>query len=241
MKDQNTSLSALNAVLDQIVRDWISIVNLDVEFCFAYDDDDPNPCTSAISGYQADAYNFADFGSCVVGDEGPIAVTSWPNLGGKTAIISTSIRVNFPEPLMRIFKHHVSQELFEHPFEYVAFDCKIDLPDVERYSIMMYLSGAVRNIQLDAYSETVLRKNASALMVALEPYALWFEFAAHLADDLEDANKRALLIKHLRVICAYLDCSGDLSFAKLTTLCGVAGSLQPAASLIQKKMPELVV
>ena len=35
MKDQNTSLSALNAVLDQIVRDWISIVNLDVEFCFA--------------------------------------------------------------------------------------------------------------------------------------------------------------------------------------------------------------
>ena len=207
MKDQNTSLSALNAVLDQIVRDWISIVNLDVEFCFAYDDDDPNPYTSAISGYQADAYNFADFGSCVVGDEGPIAVTSWPNLGGKTAIISTSIRVNFPEPLMRIFKHHVSQELFEHPFEYVAFDCKIDLPDVERYSIMMYLSGAVRNIQLDAYSETVLRKNASALMVALEPYALWFEFAAHLADDLEDANKRALLIKHLRVICAYSSCS----------------------------------
>ena len=67
------------------------------------------------------------------------------------------------------------------------------------------------------------------------------KFAAHLADDLEDANKRALLIKHLRVICAYLDCSGDLSFAKLTTLCGVAGSLQPAASLIQKKMPELVV
>ena len=241
MKDQNTSLSALNAVLDQIVRDWISIVNLDVEFCFAYDDDDPNPYTSAISGYQADAYNFADFGSCVVGDEGPIAVTSWPNLGGKTAIISTSIRVNFPKPLMRIFKRHVSQELFEHPFEYVAFDCKIDLPDVERYSIMMYLSGAVRNIQLDAYSETVLHKNASALMVALEPYALWFEFAAHLADDLENANKRALLIKHLRVICAYLDCSGDLSFAKLTTLCGVAGSLQPAASLIKKKMPELVV
>ena len=241
MKDQNTSLSALNAVLDQIVRDWISIVNLDVEFCFAYDDDDPNPYTSAISGYHAEAFNFADFGSCIVDDEGPITVTSWPNLGGKTAIISTSIRVNFPEPLMRIFKHHVSQELFEHPFEYVAFDCKIDLPDVERYSIMMYLSGAVRNIQLDAYSETVLRKNASALMVALEPYALWFEFAAHLADDLEDANKRALLIKHLRVICAYLDCSGDLSFAKLTTLCGVAGSLQPAASLIQKKMPELVV
>jgi len=241
MKDQNTSLSALNAVLDQIVRDWISIVNLDVEFCFAYDDDDPNPYTSAISGYHTEAFNFADFGSCIVDDEGPITVTSWPNLGGKTAIISTSIRVNFPEPLMRIFKRHVSQELFEHPFEYVAFDCKIDLPDVERYSIMMYLSGAVRNIRLDAYSETVLRKNASALMVALEPYALWFEFAAHLADDLEDANKRALLIKHLRAICAYLDCSGDLSFAKLTTLCGVAGSLQPAASLIHKKMPELVV
>ena len=241
MKDQNTSLSALNAVLDQIVRDWISIVNLDVEFCFAYDDDDPNPYTSAISGYHTEAFNFADFGSCIVDDEGPITVTSWPNLGGKTAIISTSIRVNFPEPLMRIFKRHVSQELFEHPFEYVAFDCKIDLPDVERYSIMMYLSGAVRNIRLDAYSETVLRKNASALMVALEPYALWFEFAAHLADDLENANKRALLIKHLRVICAYLDCSGDLSFAKLTTLCGVAGSLQPAASLIKKKIPELVV
>ena len=241
MSNQNTSVSALNAVLDQIVRDWISIVNLDVEFCFAYDDDDPNPYTSDISGYQADAFNFADFGSCVVDDEGPIAVTSCPNLGRKTATISTSIRVNFPEPLMRIFKHHVSREIFEHPFEYVAFNCKIDLPDVERYCVMMYLSGSVHNIRLDAYSETVLRKNASALRAALEPYGLWFKFAAYLADDLVDDNKRALLIKHLRAICSYLECNGDLNFAKMTTLCGVAGSLQPAVSVITKKMPELVV
>ena len=39
MNNHTTGVTELNAVLDQIVRDWISIVNLDVEFCFAYDDD----------------------------------------------------------------------------------------------------------------------------------------------------------------------------------------------------------
>lgn len=241
MNNHSTGVTELNAVLEKLVQHWICIINVDVEFCFTYDDDDPNPYTSTINGYQADAYHLDDFGSCCVDDEGPITVTSWPNLGGRTASISTSIRVNFPDPLMQIFKHHVSQELFEHPFEFIAFDCKIDLPYVERYSITMYLSGSVRDIRLDAYSETVLRKNASALIAALEPYALWFEYAAYLADQFVEEDKHAFLIKHLRAICEYLDHSGDLSFAEMTTLCGVAGSLQPAVSLIQKKMPELVV
>jgi hypothetical protein len=241
MNNQNSAVMELNAVLEKLVQHWICIINVDVEFCFTYDDDNPNPYTSTINGYQADAYHLDDFGSCCVDDEGPITVTSWPNLGGRTASISTSIRVNFPDPLMQIFKYHVSQELFEHPFEYIAFDCKIDLPAVESYSLMMYLHGSIRDIRLDAYSETVLRPNASALIAALEPYAFWFKYAAYLADRFEDENERALLIKHLRAICTYLERSDDQSFAKMTSLCSIAGSLQPAVSLIQKKMPELVV
>ena len=70
---------------------------------------------------------------------------------------------------------------------------------------------------------------------------MWVKYAAYLADRFEDENERALLIKHLRAICTYLERSDDQSFAKMTSLCSIAGSLQPAVSLIQKKMPELVV
>ena len=241
MNNQSAGVLELNAVLEKLVQNWVAIINVDTEFCFFYSDDDPDPYTSNVIGYQADAYHFDGFGSCSVDDEGPITVTSWPNLGSRTAIISTSIRVNFPEPLMQIFKHHLSEQLFEHPFEYIAFDCKIDLPAVESYSLMMYLHGSIRDIRLDAYSETVLRPNASALIAALEPYAFWFKYAAYLADRFEDENERALLIAHLRAICTYLERSDDQSFAKMTSLCSIAGSLQPAVSLIQKKMPELVV
>jgi hypothetical protein len=241
MNNQSTGVSELNAVLEKLVQNWIAIINVDAEFCFCYGDDDPDPYTSNVTGYQADAYHFNGFGSCSVDDKGPITVTSWPNLGGRTAVISTSIRVNFPDPLMQIFKHYVSEQLFEHPFEYIAFSCKIDLPAVESYSLMMYLNGSIRDIRLDAYSETVLRQNASELIAALEPYAFWFEYAAHLAVRLEDEKEHALLIAHLRAICTYLDRSDDQNFAKMTSLCSIAGSLQPAVSFIQKKMPELVV
>ena len=241
MNNQSIGVSELNAALEKLVQNWIAIINLDTEFCFFYSDDDPDPYTSNVIGFQANAYHFDGFGSCSVDDEGPITVTSVPNLGGRTAVISTSIHVDFSDPLMRTFKHHLSEQLFEHPFEYIAFDCKIDLPAVESYSLMIYLHGAIRDIRLDGYSETVLRQNASALIAALEPYAFWFEFAAYLAVRLEDENEHALLMAHLRAICTYVEHSDDQSFAKMTSLCTIAGSLQPAVSFIQKKMPELVV
>ena len=106
---------------------------------------------------------------------------------------------------------------------------------------MMFLHGAVGDIRLDAFSETVFRTNSAALATELHLYAPWFRYAASLADQFVDDNKHALLIKHLRAICAYLGHGGELKFAKLTSLCDVAGSLQPAVSLIQKKMPELTV
>jgi hypothetical protein len=182
-----------------------------------------------------------DFGNCVIWDEGNIIVMNLPNHGGKAGLISTSIRIEFPEPLKTVFEKHASSELFDHSCDYVGFDCKIDLHDVERFSLMMYLHGAVRNIRLDAFSETVFRTKSAALATELQLYAPWFQYAASLADQFLDDNKHALLIKHLRAICVCLGQGGELKFAKLTSLCDVAGSLQPAVSLIQKKMPELTV
>lgn len=164
-----------------------------------------------------------------------------PERGGRAGVISTSIRIEFPEPLKTIFEKHVSKELFDHSCDYVGFDCKIDLPDVERFSLMMYLHGAVRNIRLDAFSETVFRMNAAALAAELQVYAPWFRYAASLAGQFVDETKHAVLIQDLRTVCLYIDRGSDLNFAKLTSLCDVAGSLQPVVSLIQKKMPELVV
>lgn len=241
MNTQSTGMTELNAVLDQMVRDWICIINLDTEFGFTYSDDDPNPYTSTITGFQADVFQSHDFGNCVIWDEGNITVINLPERGGKAGVISTSIRIEFPEPLKTIFEKHVSKELFDHSCDYVGFDCKIDLPDVERFSLMMYLHGAVRNIRLDAFSETVFRMNAAALAAELQVYAPWFRYAASLAGQFVDETKHAVLIQDLRTVCLYIDRGSDLNFAKLTSLCDVAGSLQPVVSLIQKKMPELVV
>ena len=241
MKNQSTGVTELNAILDQMVRDWICIINLDAEFCFSYDDDDPNPYRSTITGFQADVFQCHDFGNCVIWDDGNITVINLPDHGGRAGLISTSIRIEFPEPLKTVSEKHASSELFEHSCDYVGFDCEIDLHDVERFSLMMYLHGAVRDIRLGAFSETVFRTNAAALATELQVYAPWFHYAAYLADQFVDEGKHALLIKHLRAICAYLGHGGELKFAKLTSLCDVAGSLQPAVSVIKKKMPELVV
>ena len=238
MNTQSTGVTELNAVLDQMVRDWICIINLDTEFCFTYSDDDPNPYTSTITGFQADVFQSHDFGKCIIWDEGNITVKNLPNHGGRAGLISTSIRIEFPEPLKTIFEKYACYELFDHSCDYVGFDCKIDLPDVERFSLMMYLHGAVRDIRLDAFSETVFRTNAAALATELQVYAPWFRYGASIADQFVDDHRHALLIAHLRAICTYLGHGGELKFTKLTSLCDVAGSLQPAVSLIQKKMPE---
>lgn len=240
MIDPGTGVRELNAILEKMVRNWVCIVNLDAEFCFSYDKDDPNPRTSTINGYRADTYHCPDFGTCIIGDNGNITVTGLPNQGRKMAVISTSIRLVFPEALMQIFRQHVSQEIFEHPCNYIGFDCKIDLPDMARFSVMIFLNGSVRDIRLDAWSETVLRTNVAALSGALQPYTAWFDYAAALADQFDDEAQHAVLIRQLRMICAYLGQGGQLSFEKLTSLCDVAGNLQPVCSVIQKKTPQLV-
>ena len=241
MNNHSTGVTELNAILDQMVRDWICIINLDAEFCFTYNDDDPNPYTSTITGFQADVFQCHDFGNCFIWDEGNITVINLPDHGGRAGIIATSIRIEFPEPLKTIFEKYASSELFDHSCDYVGFDCKIDLHDVERFSMVMYLHGAVRDIKLDAFSETAFRTKSAALATELQLYAPWFRYAASLAGQFVDDNKHALLIKHLRAICAYLGHGGELKFAKLISLFDVAGNLQPAVSLIQKKMPELTV
>jgi hypothetical protein len=241
MNNHSTGVTELNAVLDQMIRDWMCIINLDAEFCFSYDDDDPNPYTSTITGFQADVFQSHDFGNCVIWGEGSLTVINLSDHGGKAGLISTSIRIEFPEPLKTIFQKHASKEIFDHSCDCVGCDCEIDLPDVERFSLMMYLHGAVRDIRLGAFSETVFRTNAAALATELQIYAPWFRSGASIADQFEDEGKHDLLIKHLRAICTYLDYGGELNCRKLTSLCDVAGSLQPVVSLIQKKMPELVV
>lgn len=39
MNNQNSAVMELNAVLEKLVQHWICIINVDVEFCFTYDDD----------------------------------------------------------------------------------------------------------------------------------------------------------------------------------------------------------
>jgi hypothetical protein len=94
---------------------------------------------------------------------------------------------------------------------------------------------------LDAFTQTMLRPSAAVRIAELMPYVLWLDYAASLADRCADEKKHELLISDLRDICAYVSLGGQLSFAKLTSLCDIAGSLQPVRSLVHKNMSGLVV
>lgn len=240
MNIQQTAIQEINECLAQMITAWMIIINVDVEIFFTYEEDEPNPRTSQITGYSCELVHHARFGTCWLNEDGRIDVKR-DEVRGLSATISTYVSVELPHEIMKVIRKHLSLALFDAHLDYINLNCKVYLPDVEEFSVMLLLGGVISELQLMAFDETLVRSNAQWLLHDLQKFLPWFEYAAGLADPMEDELRRADLIADMRLVLAHIDRGADLPFAKLTSLCDVAGSLQPIRNLIHKNIPSLVV
>lgn len=241
MNIQQTAIQELNDCLGQMTKAWMIIINVDGEIYFTYEDyDDPDPRTSKITGYGAELEYFSGLGCCWLNDDGKIAIEHDRELGS-SATLSTYVSVEFPRPIMKVIEEHVSPEFFDTQLDHLNLNCKVNVSDVDRCSVMVLLGGVISDLRLAALDETLVRSNAQKLLRDLQLFLPWFDYAAALADQIVDESRRVNLIEDIRLVVEYIDRGGVLNFAKLTSLCDVAGSLQPVRNLIKNNRPELAV
>lgn len=240
MNKRSAPISELNAVIEEILRLWSMIAEVDLELDLFTTSDDPDPAKEEVTDYQIRSAVRPNFGDIEINDEGSIEQRIDHELNECALIITTAVKVYLPMPLHDIFAKHRSGELFEAEFNHLGFTAELRFDHVDEYIVMSYFINAVHQLRLDAFTETLLRPNATALMTELLPYIPWFKYAAALADQTDDSALRAQLIMDMNLVLAYLSKGGELNFAKLRSLCDVTGSLQPVFSLIVKNMPELL-
>ena len=85
-------------------------------------------------------------------------------------------------------------------------------------------------------SDTMLRSSYAQIYSEMEEFQRWIGFAAVMHEGMIDYQNAERLQKHLNIILEYVGNGRTLPFEKLTTLCDVAGSLQPVVSLIRKNI-----
>jgi hypothetical protein len=241
MSTQSTSVSELNAVVETLLRKWMTIVALDAEVSFICEDEDADPARDEIIEYDILYEQFLGFGEIKISNNGAVQVHIDRELIDRFVIVKAPAKIALPKPLHDIFRKHCSSELLEADLDHIGIVVEACFDVMYQYSITTYLSQVVNQIQLDAFTETVLRPNAAALVADLVPYLPWFDYAAVIADQLLEREPHAQLIADMDLLLCYLSQGGQLNFAKMTSLCDVAGSLKPVRSLILKNMPELVV
>ncbi len=239
MNAQATQLDHLNATVEQILRNWTVIVDYDVELCFHFAPDEPNVSKDKITGYEISHSLVSGFGELTISNDGKIEERIDYAVIDTSVIITASMKVRFPKPLHDIFAKHCASEIFEADLDHIGLVAVLEFDHGYQFSIMSYLSKVVRQLQLDAFTETLLRPNIASLTAKLQPYLHWFDYAAALADDIVDETRRVQLIDDIELVLRYLSCGGDLNFAKMTSLCDVAGNLQPVRNLILTRMPGL--
>lgn len=240
MNKHSTPISELNAAVDEILRLWSIIAEVDLEVDLFTTSDDHDPAKEKIIEYQIRSTAHPNFGGIEISDEGTIEQRIDHELEECALIITTAVKVYLPTPLHDLFAKHRSGALFEAEFNYLGLTAELRFDHVDEYIVMSYFINAVHQLRLDAFTETLLRPNATALMTELLPYIPWFKYAAALADQTDDSALRAQLIMDMNLVLASLSKGGELNFAKLRSLCDVTGSLQPVFSLIVKNMPELL-
>jgi len=154
-------------------------------------------------------------------------------------IITAPLKIKLPNFLHDIFQKHYASEMFEAELDYIGLVAVMHFDCVDLYSIISYLSDAAKQVRLDAFTETMLRPNAEALIAELMPYMAWFDYAAVIAEQVYNDKRHEQLVADMNLLLSYLSQGGELDFAKMTSLCDVTGSLQPVRNLILSKMPEL--
>lgn len=243
MTEQSTPLIELNAVVAELVQKWMAIVNLRIElnFCYATIDPDaePDPEYDTIDGYVISGMHFLGFGRAGLSNEGSIKVSKGFEPEECFISLMAPIYIELPNILQDIFRKHCTSDMFEANLNHIGLTSALHIEGSYYYSLWAHLSKVITQLQLDAFTETLIRPNAAALAAELKPFLPWFDYAAVVAERVVDATARKMLIADMNLLLCYLSRGGELNFAKMTSLCEVAGTLQPVRNLILTRMPQL--
>ena len=243
MTDKSTPLIELNAVVAELFRNWMAIVDLriELEFCYTTDDPEaePDPEYDKIDGYEISRVQCLDFGKAVFSNEGSIKVNRGFESADCFVSVMAPIYIELPELLQDIFRRHCASDIFEAKLDHIGLTSVLHIDGSYYYSLWAYLRKVITQLQLDAFTETLLRPNAAALAAELMPFLPWFDYAAVIAERMVNVKSRRKLIADMNLLLCYLSQGGKLNFAKMTSLCDVAGTLQPVRNLILARMPQL--
>jgi hypothetical protein len=239
MNTSSETVYQLNALIGDVLKFWMAIVGFDVEVYFSFESEDANPVRDKVVGYEI-AYNYyRDFGDLVIGDDGSVKEQIDHELNDRVIVITAQIKIYLPKALHNIFSMHCSSVIFDSDLDYIGCVAVMKFDYLYQYSVMSDFRNAVKEVQLDAFTETTLRPNAGALVEGLIPYLPWFEYAASLANQMFNSDSRTILIEDMNLVLRYLSLGHELNFSKVTSLCDVTGSLVPVRTLILSRMPSL--
>jgi hypothetical protein len=231
-----SKMSQLNTAVATIYNAMTAISDADAVFCFHEHDQ----VESIVSGEFIEILVAEHFGDFSFGQSQRIVIPSGIRRGGNFSV-QLSCFVVLPDVLQNIFVSHAQNELFDVPFE--RLELAIELSVYWSFDDHEYvpLNASTAQVSMDGFTESYFRARAPELLAELTPYLEWMQYFEHMASELIDSERRQRLIADANMILSYLYKGGTLNFAKLTSLCDVAGSLQPVRNLIQKDMPELAV
>ena len=237
MTDKSTPLIELNSVVAELVHKWMIIVDLDIEleYCFAGDDSD----YEEIIGYEIAHGYFPTFGEVKISNKGSIKQHRDIELIDSYAIVTAPIRLQLPKPLHDIFQKHCSSDMFDAELDHIGLTAVLHVDEIYQFTVQESFHKLMAHLRLDAFTETLLRPNAAELAADLKPFLPWFDYAAVVAERMVDVKSRRKLVADMNLLLCYLSQGGQLNFAKMTSLCDVAGTLQPVRNLILARMPQL--
>ena len=151
-------------------------------------------------------------------------------------LMRSATTIKLPKPLMDIFESHYANPLFENVQFMLSGRAELCVERDYRCYMMNYLAQALLEFEFDEMSDTMLRSSYAQIYSEMEEFQRWIGFAAVMHEGMIDYQNAERLQKHLNIILEYVGNGRTLPFEKLTTLCDVAGSLQPVVSLIRKNL-----
>ena len=232
----NSAMSQLNGAVASIYSSMTAMAAADAVFWFHEHDQD----RSSVSGEFIEILVSEHFGDFSFGRMQRVVIPSAAR-PGDNFLVQVPCFVVLPDVLQKIFVSHAQNDLFDVPFERLglAIELSVYWPfDDHEY---VSLNRSTTHLSLDGFTESYFHAKAQELAAELAPCLEWMRYFEHLASGPMEIERRQRLIADANMILAYLYEGGTLNFAKLTSLCDVAGSLQPVRNLIKKDMPELAV
>lgn len=233
---QNKAMPQLNAAVATIYKAITAIMDAEAVFEFETDVSDP----SVAKGQFVEIVVWKHFGDLDFGSTHRIVCPTGACPGGNF-LVQLPCFVLLPRVLKNIFAKYAQHALFDVPFARLGLALELSVywsSDDHEY---VPLNSAMKHVTLNAFTESYFRHQAQDLVAELAPYLNWLQYFEYLASGEMECERRQWLIADANKILAYLYEGGTLNFVKLSSLCDVAGSLQPVRNLIEKNMPNLAV